>query len=61
MLIAQALGEYAGGSGGGLGATLATSFEKGMTWLQLSWRDDRSLWVGAIVCVLLGMWFFRRR
>ena len=57
MLIAQALGEYAGASGGGLGATLATSFEKGMTWLQLSWRDYRSLWVGAIVSMFLG-WVF---
>ena len=60
MLIAQALGEYAGGSGG-LGAELSTSIQKGVIWLQLSWRDDRSLWIGAIVCVLVGMWFFRRR
>ena len=60
MLIAQSLGEY-GGAGGGIAEGIASSVRNGSYWLQNSWREDRSLWIGAVVCVLLGMWLFRRR
>jgi hypothetical protein len=59
MLIAQSLGEY--GGGGGIASGLATSVQNGMNWIQLSLREDRNLWLAAVVCVVLGMLFFRRR
>jgi hypothetical protein len=60
MLIAQSLGEY-GGAGGGIAAGLASTVTNGINWVELSLREDRNLWIAAVVCVLLGMWLFKRR
>lgn len=59
MLFAQSLGEYAGGSG--LAARLASAVETGVDWLELSLREDRSLWIAAVVCLVLALLVFRRR
>lgn len=59
-IFAQSLGEYAGGSGG-LAAEFASAFRSGANWLQLSLREDRHLWIAAAVCLVLGLWVFRRR
>ncbi len=59
MLIAQSLGEY--GGGGGIAAGIATTVQNGANWIQLSLREDRNLWIAAVVCVVVGMWLFRRR
>ena len=64
MLNAQGLGEYAGiagsSAGGALGAE-SSPLQNGINWLQHSWQDDRGLWIGAIVCVMLGIRFYSRR
>ena len=59
-LFAQSLGEYAGG-GGGIAGGLASSVQSGFRWLELSFREDQHLWIGAAVCLVLGLWVFRRR
>lgn len=58
MLIAQSLGEYGAGS---VIAQLATNAESGAAWLQRSFQEDRTVWIAAAVCLVLGMWIFRRR
>ena len=60
LVIAQSLGEYAGGSGG-LFSELGASVQAGANWLQLSLREDRNLWITGVVCLGLVLWFFRRR
>ncbi|HVH55912.1 MAG TPA: hypothetical protein VM791_06640 [Vicinamibacterales bacterium] len=60
MLIAQSLGEY-GGGGGGIASGLATSVQNGARWLELSLREDRNLWIAAVVCVVLLLVVTRRR
>jgi hypothetical protein len=60
MLIAQSLGEY-GGGGGGIASGLATSVQNGARWLELSLREDHTLWVAAVVCVALFLVVTRRR
>jgi hypothetical protein len=60
MLIAQSLGEY-GGGGGGIASGLATSVQNGARWLELSLREDRTLWITAVVCVALFLFVTRRR
>jgi hypothetical protein len=59
-VFAQSLGEYAGG-GGGIAAVMASAVRDTSNWLQLSLREDRHLWIGAVVCLVLAMWVFRRR
>jgi hypothetical protein len=59
MLLAQSMGEYGGMSS--LMATLASSFQSGSQWLQLSLREDTSAWVAAGVGVCILMWLFRGR
>jgi hypothetical protein len=61
LLGLQSLGEYAGASGGGLGAELASSVQNTARWVQMSLREDRSLWIAAAVCLVLSTWVFRRR
>jgi hypothetical protein len=60
VLFAQSLGEYAGG-GGGIASGLASSAQNGARWLQLTLREDRSLWIGAALCLVMVLWFSRRR
>jgi hypothetical protein len=60
MLIAQSLGEY-GGGGGGIAPGLATSVQNGARWLELSLREDRNLWIAAVVGVVLLLVVTRRR
>jgi len=60
MLIAQSLGEY-GGGGGGIASGVATSVQNGARWLELSLREDRTLWITAVVCVALFLFVTRRR
>lgn len=59
VILAQSLGEYGGSSG--LLARAIHALEAGMNWVQLSLREDRPVWIGAAVCVVLGLWLFRRR
>ena len=58
-LFAQSLGEYGGGSG--IAAGLASSVQNGVRWFELSFREDQHLWIGARVCVALGLGVCRRR
>jgi hypothetical protein len=60
MLIAQSLGEY-GGAGGGIASGLASSIQNGARWLELSFREDRTYWIAAVVCVVLFLVMTRRR
>lgn len=60
MLIGQSLGEY-GGGGGGIASGIATSVQNGARWLELSLREDRTLWIAAAVCVLLFLVVSGRR
>ena len=60
MLIAQSLGEY-GGGGGGIASGIATSVQNGSRWLEMSLREDRTLWITAAVCVALFLFMTRRR
>lgn len=61
ILLAQSLGQYGGASGGGIADAVTSSVQNAAVWVQLSLRGDRSLWIGGVVCLLLGMWVFRRR
>jgi hypothetical protein len=58
VLLAQSFGEY---GGGGLLAHLATLVESAAQWVQLSLRENRSVWIAAVVCVAIVLWLFRRR
>jgi hypothetical protein len=58
MLIAQSFGEY---GGGGLLARAATLVESAIQWVELSFRENRSLWIAAAVCMAIVLWLFRRR
>jgi len=58
MLLAQSFGEY---GGGGLLARFATLVESAAQWIQLSFRENRSVWIAAAVCVAIVLWLFRRR
>ena len=60
MLSAQSLGED-GGGGGGIASGLATSVQNGARWLELSLREDRNLWIAAVVGVVLLLVVTRRR
>jgi hypothetical protein len=60
MRIAQSLGEY-GGGGGGIASGVATSVQNGARWLELSLREDRTLWIAGVVCVVLLLVVTRRR
>lgn len=57
-IFAQSLGEY-GGSSGLLGQ-FARAFESAAQWVQLSFSEDRPVWIGAGVCLVLVLWLFRR-
>jgi hypothetical protein len=58
MIFAQSLGEYAVTSG--VIAQLARGVESGAQWIQLSWREDRFIWIAAGLCLVLGLWLTRR-
>ena len=58
MIFAQSLGEYGGSSG--LVAQFARAFESSTQWVQLSFREDRPVWIGAGVCLVFVLWLFRR-
>jgi ABC-type molybdate transport system permease subunit len=58
MLFAQSLGEY---GAGGIVAQIGTTIESAARWLQRSLQEDRAAWIVAALCVVLGMWLFRRR
>ena len=58
MLVAQSLGEYGAGS---VIAQLGTNLESSVAWLQRSVQEDRPVWIAAAVCLVLGLWIFRRR
>lgn len=59
MIFAQSLGEYGGSSG--VLAQLFGVFESGTQWVELSLREDRTIWIAAGICLVLGLWLFRRR
>jgi hypothetical protein len=58
-LFAQSLGEY--GAGSGIAASVASSIQDGAHWLELSLKEDRGMWIAGAICVVLGVWLFRRR
>ena len=58
MLFAQSLGEY---GAGGILAQVAAAVESAVRWLQVSFQRDRTAWIVAVICVVLGAWLFRRR
>lgn len=58
LLVAQALGEYAGG-GGGVAAELGGLVQTAGQWLQLSLREQKVWWIAA--ALLFALWAFRRR
>ena len=58
MILAQSLGEYGGSSG--VLAQFARAVQSGAQWVQLSFAEDRPLWIAAGVGVVLGLWLFRR-
>ena len=58
MLIAQGLGEYAGGSGG-VAAELGALVQTTVWWVQMSLREHRGIWIAAAVC--FGWWALKRR
>lgn len=59
MLVAQSLGEYGGASG--IMAQLAARFQSAAQWVELSLREHPAGWTAAGICLLLALWFFRRR
>jgi hypothetical protein len=58
MLLAQSLGEYGGASD--LVSRFARLVDSGAQWIGSSLREDQSFWVGAAVCLMVGLWLFRR-
>ena len=58
MVLAQSLGEY--GASGGVMAQLVSAIESGADWMQLSLREDHAIWIGAGICLVVGLWLFRR-
>ena len=59
MLLAQAMGEYGGTSGGILGI-FAGAVSSAHDWVTTSWAQDQPLWIGGGVCLLVVFWLFRR-
>ncbi len=41
-------------------AQLVRAVESGTQWVQLSLREDRTVWIGVGICFVLGLWLFRR-
>ena len=58
MIFAQSLGEYGGSSG--VLAQLVSVFESGTQWVEFSLREDRTIWIAAGICLVLGLWLSRR-
>jgi hypothetical protein len=58
MIFAQSMGEY--GGGGGVMAQVVRAVESGAQWVQLSFSEDRPLWIAAGVFLVLALWLFRR-
>jgi len=58
MIFAQSLGEYGGSSG--VLAQFVRAIQSSTQWIELSFTEDRPLWIGAGVCVLIVLWLFRR-
>lgn len=61
ILLAQSVGQYGGAGGGGIAEAVTSSVQNAAVWMQLSLREDRSVWIAGVVCLLFGMWVFRRR
>ena len=58
MVFAQSLGEYGGSSG--VIAQFVRAIESGSQWVQLSFNEDRSVWIAVGVCLVIGLWLFRK-
>jgi hypothetical protein len=58
MIFAQSMGEY--GGGGGVMAQVVRAVESGAQWVQLSFSEDRPVWITVGICLLLAVWLFRR-
>ncbi|HVH25506.1 MAG TPA: hypothetical protein VM818_02060 [Vicinamibacterales bacterium] len=58
MLLAQSLGEY--GAASDLVSRFARLFDSGAQWIGSSLTEDRPFWIAAAVCLLIGLWLFRR-
>ena len=57
VLISQSLGEYGGASAfDGVAGTVRSA----VSWIETSIAQDRPLWIGGAV-VLVVVWFFLRR
>lgn len=59
VILAQSLGEYAGGSG--LIGSLAAAFESAAQWVEFSVRENTVAWMAAGVGLLFVLWLFRGR
>jgi hypothetical protein len=59
VILAQSLGEYAGGSG--LVASLAAAFESAAQWVEFSLRENSLAWIAAGVGLVFVLWLFRGR
>jgi hypothetical protein len=58
-VYAQSIGEYGGASG--VLAQVVRTLESAAQWVELSFREDRPIWIAAGVCLVIGLWVFRRR
>jgi hypothetical protein len=52
----QNIGEY-GGLAGGLGGGIQSAVD----WVEMSLQQDRGVWIGAAVLVVVLLFVFRRR
>lgn len=60
MVRAQAMGEY-GGAGGGILDRAVEAVSATGNWVATSVTQDRPVWIFGGVCLLIGLWLFRRR
>jgi hypothetical protein len=58
MIFAQSLGEY--GAASGVASQLAQNVDSAVQWVQVSWSENRPIWIAAAICVVIGFWLFRR-
>ncbi len=57
---AQSMGQY-GGAGGGILDRMAAAVSSAYGWVETSLRLDRPAWIVGGVCLLIVLWFFRKR